>query len=160
MTATYHTLWERTSGARSAPAPLFGLLFVSPLLACANSLSSPSAPDGPPISLSPQRPMPAHCSVDCIFGPLHRIEFSLSRRPDVLVVATLEECLGLHDLFWGDSPSCKARAIGLGGAAVGSLVWGVATQPIENQRGGRGLGLRWPPIDRFKQQSTKSRRQR
>jgi hypothetical protein len=36
---------------------------------------------------------------------------------------------------------CKARAIGLGGATVGSLVWGVATQPIKKQRGGRGLGL-------------------
>jgi hypothetical protein len=35
-----------------------------------------------------------------IFGPFHRIELSLSRRPDVLVVATLEDCLGLQDLFW------------------------------------------------------------
>ena len=35
-----------------------------------------------------------------VFGPLHRIEFSLSRRPDVLVVASLADCLGLQDLFW------------------------------------------------------------
>lgn len=35
-----------------------------------------------------------------VFGPFHHIEFSLSRRPDVLVVATLEDCLGLQDLFW------------------------------------------------------------
>jgi len=36
---------------------------------------------------------------------------------------------------------CKARAFGLGGAAVGSLVLGAEMQPIKNQRGGQGLGL-------------------
>jgi hypothetical protein len=36
---------------------------------------------------------------------------------------------------------CKARAFGLGGVAVGSLVLGAETQPIKKQRGGRGLGL-------------------
>ena len=41
---------------------------------------------------------------------------------------------------------CKARAIVLGGAAVGSLVLGAETQPIKKQRGGRGLGLRWLPF--------------
>ena len=41
---------------------------------------------------------------------------------------------------------CKARAIGLAGAAVGSLVLGAEMQPIEKQRGGWGLGLRWPPF--------------
>ncbi len=35
----------------------------------------------------------------------------------------------------------KARAIGLGDAAVGSLVWGVATQPIKNREGDRVLAL-------------------
>jgi len=55
---------------------------------------------------------------------------------------------------------CKARAVGLGGATVGSLVWGVETQPIKKQRERWGLGLRWPPFDYGKQQSTKSWRQR
>ena len=54
---------------------------------------------------------------------------------------------------------CKARAIGLGGAAVGSIVWGVTTQPIKKQRERWGLGLGWPPIVRFKQQSTQSVRE-
>jgi len=36
---------------------------------------------------------------------------------------------------------CKARAFGLGGAAVGSLVLGAETQPIKKQRGERSLGL-------------------
>jgi hypothetical protein len=36
---------------------------------------------------------------------------------------------------------CKARAIGLGGAAIGSLVWGVETQPIEYREGGGVLAL-------------------
>jgi len=41
---------------------------------------------------------------------------------------------------------CKARAIRLDVAAVGSLVLGAETQPIEKQRGGRGLSIRWPPF--------------
>ena len=41
---------------------------------------------------------------------------------------------------------CKARAFGLGGAAVGSLVFGAETQPIKKQRGGRDLDLRWLPF--------------
>ena len=41
---------------------------------------------------------------------------------------------------------CKARAIRLGGAAVGSLVLGAEMQPTEKQRGGRGLSLGWPPF--------------
>jgi len=41
---------------------------------------------------------------------------------------------------------CKAHAIGFGGAAVGSLVLGAEMQPIEKQRGGRVLSLRWPPF--------------
>ncbi len=41
---------------------------------------------------------------------------------------------------------CKARAFGLGGAAVGSLVLGAEMQPIKKERGGRGLGLRWLPF--------------
>ncbi len=36
---------------------------------------------------------------------------------------------------------CKARAIGLGSAAVGSLVWGIAMQPIKNREGGGVLAL-------------------
>jgi hypothetical protein len=36
----------------------------------------------------------------------------------------------------------KARAIGLGSAAVGSLVWGANASPIKKQRGRRGLVLR------------------
>ena len=39
-----------------------------------------------------------------------------------------------------------ARAFGLGGAAVGSLVLGAEMQPINKQRGGRGLGLSWLPF--------------
>jgi len=39
---------------------------------------------------------------------------------------------------------CKARAIGFGGAAVGSLVLGAEMQPIKKQRGGWVLSLRWP----------------
>ena len=35
-----------------------------------------------------------------VYGPSHRIEFSLSRQPGVLVVAPLIECLDLQDLFW------------------------------------------------------------
>ena len=35
-----------------------------------------------------------------VFGPFLRIQFSLSSRPDVLVVASLVDCLGLQDLFW------------------------------------------------------------
>ena len=35
-----------------------------------------------------------------VFGPFHRIEFFLSSRPDVLIVATLVDCLGLQDIFW------------------------------------------------------------
>jgi hypothetical protein len=55
---------------------------------------------------------------------------------------------------------CKERAIGLGGDAVDLLVLGAKTQSIKKQRGGRGLCLRWPPINQDTQQSTQSRRQR
>jgi len=41
---------------------------------------------------------------------------------------------------------CKARAIGFGDTAVGSLVLGAEMQLIEKQRGGRVLSLRWPPF--------------
>jgi len=41
---------------------------------------------------------------------------------------------------------CKAHAIGFGGAAVASLVLGAEMQPIEKQRGGQVLSLRWPPF--------------
>jgi len=41
---------------------------------------------------------------------------------------------------------CKARAIGFGGATVGSLVFGAEMQPIKKQRGGRVLSLRWLPF--------------
>jgi len=41
---------------------------------------------------------------------------------------------------------CKARTIVFGGAAVGSLVLGADMQPIEKQRGGQVLSLRWPPF--------------
>ena len=51
----------------------------------------------------------------------------------------------------------RPRAIGLAFAVVGSLVWGVAMQPIKKQRGGRGLGLRWPPFCQQTQQPTESR---
>jgi hypothetical protein len=40
----------------------------------------------------------------------------------------------------------KAHAIGLGSAAVGSLVWGANASPIKKQRGRRGLVLRWLPL--------------
>jgi hypothetical protein len=56
--------------------------------------------------------------------------------------------------------SCKARAIGLGGAAVGSPVWSANTSPIKLLRGRQGLGLRWPPINQDTQQSTQSWRKR
>jgi hypothetical protein len=35
-----------------------------------------------------------------VYGPSHRIEFSLSCQPGVLVIVTLIECLDLQDLFW------------------------------------------------------------
>ena len=38
-------------------------------------------------------------------------------------------------------------AIGCALAAPPFLVWGIETQPIEKQRGGWGLGLRWPLFD-------------
>ena len=47
-------------------------------------------------------------------------------------------------------------AIGCALAASLSLVWGVETQPIEKQRGGRGLGLRWPLFGQETQQPTES----
>jgi hypothetical protein len=37
-----------------------------------------------------------------MYGPLHRVRYSLSRRPDVVVVSTLQDCLGLQDIFVGD----------------------------------------------------------
>jgi len=40
----------------------------------------------------------------------------------------------------------KARADGLGSAAVGSLVWGANASPIKKERGRRGLFLRWLPL--------------
>jgi hypothetical protein len=49
----------------------------------------------------------------------------------------------------------KARFIGLGRAAVGSLVWGANASLIKKLRGRRSLGLRWPPIDDDNQQSTR-----
>ena len=55
---------------------------------------------------------------------------------------------------------CKARAFGCALAAPLLLVWGVETQLIEKQRGGRGLELRWQPFGRETQQSTQSQRQR
>jgi hypothetical protein len=33
---------------------------------------------------------------------LHRVRYSLSRRPDVVVVSTLRDCLGLQDIFVGE----------------------------------------------------------
>ncbi len=51
----------------------------------------------------------------------------------------------------------RPRAIGLVFAVIGSLVWGVAMQPIKKQRGGRGLGLRWPSFCQQTQQPTESR---
>ena len=50
---------------------------------------------------------------------------------------------------------CKARAVGCALAAPLSLVWCVEMQLIKKQRGGRGLGLRWPPFDDPMQQSTR-----
>ncbi len=47
-------------------------------------------------------------------------------------------------------------AIGCALAAPLFLVWGIETQPIKKQRGGWGLGLRWPPFYYGKQQSTES----
>ena len=35
----------------------------------------------------------------------------------------------------------RPRAVGLGFAVVGSLVWGVATQPIKNREGGKVVAL-------------------
>ncbi len=34
-----------------------------------------------------------------VFGPSHRIQYSLSRRPDVIVVSTLWDCLSLQRYF-------------------------------------------------------------
>ncbi len=36
------------------------------------------------------------------FGPTHQIQYSLSCRPDVIVVSTLGDCLGLQDIFAGE----------------------------------------------------------
>ena len=37
-----------------------------------------------------------------VYRPLHWVRYSLSHRPDVVVVSTLRECLGLQDIFVGD----------------------------------------------------------
>ncbi len=55
---------------------------------------------------------------------------------------------------------CKARAIELGGTAVGSPVWGANASPTKILRGRRGLDLMWPPIHQDTQQSTQSQRKR
>ena len=46
------------------------------------------------------------------YGPLHRVRYSLSRRPDVVVVSTLRDCLGLQDIFVGELVSLDAHAFG------------------------------------------------
>jgi hypothetical protein len=48
--------------------------------------------------------------------------------------------------------------IGLGGATVGSPVWGTNASPIKILRGRWGIGLRWLPFDDATQQSTKTKR--
>ncbi len=53
---------------------------------------------------------------------------------------------------------CKACAIGLGGAAVGSPVWGANASPIKILRGRQGLGLMWLSINQDIQQSTQNQR--
>jgi hypothetical protein len=40
----------------------------------------------------------------------------------------------------------RPRAVGVALAVIGLLVWGGLVTLIEKQRGGRGLGLRWPPF--------------
>ena len=52
----------------------------------------------------------------------------------------------------------RPRAVGVALAVVGLLVWGGLVTFFEKQRGGRGLGLRWPPFYQDTQQSTESRR--
>ena len=37
-----------------------------------------------------------------VYGPLHRVGYSLSRGPDVVIVSTLRDCLGLQDIFVGE----------------------------------------------------------
>ncbi len=44
-----------------------------------------------------------------IFGPAHRIQYSLSHRPDVSVVLTLWDCLSLQDIFAGDFVSLDTQ---------------------------------------------------
>ncbi len=64
--------------------------------------------------------------------------------------------LSLQDVMAPPLPMVphKACAISLGGAAVGSPVWGANASPIKILRGRRGLGLMWPPINQDTQQST------
>jgi hypothetical protein len=45
-------------------------------------------------------------------------------------------------------------------AAACSFIWGADAYPIKKLSDGRGLGLRWPPINEDTQQSTCSWRQR
>jgi hypothetical protein len=45
-----------------------------------------------------------------VFSPSHWIQYSLSRRPDVIVVSTLWDCLGLQDTFAGEVISLDTQA--------------------------------------------------
>ncbi len=45
-----------------------------------------------------------------VYGPLHRVRYSLSRRPDIVVMSTLWDCLGLQDIFVGELVSLDAHA--------------------------------------------------
>jgi hypothetical protein len=43
-----------------------------------------------------------------VYGPLHRVRYSLSRHPDVPLESALQDCLGLQDIFVGDLVSLDA----------------------------------------------------
>ena len=43
------------------------------------------------------------------YGPLYWVRYSLSRCPDVVVVSTLRDCLGLQDIFVGELVSLQTR---------------------------------------------------
>ena len=45
-----------------------------------------------------------------VYGPLHWVQYSLSRHPDVVLVSTLHDCLGLQDIFVGELVSLNAPA--------------------------------------------------
>jgi len=44
-----------------------------------------------------------------MYGPLHRVRYSLSCRPDVVVVSTLRDCFGLQDFIVGAFVSVDAH---------------------------------------------------